>query len=216
MKIAVDGPAGAGKSTVARRIAQRLGVLYIDSGAMYRAAAYKALKEKLDIYDTQQLEDMLARTEIGFAGEQVMLDGEDVSGLIRTPEVTQMASEISALGPVREKLVSSQRKMGENTDVIMDGRDIGTNVFPDAEYKLYVMASAEERARRRQKELQEKGIASKLEEVITAIVQRDRSDMARELNPLRKAEDAAEIDTTGKSIEEVVEEAVSYLKMQNK
>lgn len=211
MKIAVDGPAGAGKSTVAKRIAKTLGITYIDSGAMYRAAGYKALRERLDIYSEKQLQEMLSRTMIGFMGERIILDGEDISGYIRTPEVSKMASDISALAPVREKLVDSQRKLGEDTDVIMDGRDIGTNVFPDAEYKFYVTATAEERAVRRQKEMKEKGIDAKLEDVIRDIMQRDHNDMARELNPLKKAEDAIEIDTTGKSIEEVVAEAVSYL-----
>ena len=203
--IAIDGPGGAGKSTIAKLVAKRLDIDYIDTGAMYRAIAYKTVNENIDINDDKSIRTMLDDTEIDFIGGSIYLDGQCVDKQIRTPEISQMASKVSALGPVREKLVELQRKMGHEKSVIMDGRDIGTNVLTDAAYKFFMTASAEERAQRRYKELIEKGESVTFEQVLSDINQRDKNDMERELNPLRKAEDATEIDTTGLSIEEVAD-----------
>ena len=203
--IAIDGPGGAGKSTIAKLVAKRLDIDYIDTGAMYRAIAYKTVNENIDTNDDKSIRTMLDDTEIDFIGGSIYLDGQCVDKQIRTPEISQMASKVSALGPVREKLVELQRKMGHEKSVIMDGRDIGTNVLTDAAYKFFMTASAEERAQRRYKELIEKGESVTFEQVLSDINQRDKNDMERELNPLRKAEDATEIDTTGLSIEEVTD-----------
>ena len=203
--IAIDGPGGAGKSTIAKLVAKRLDIDYIDTGAMYRAIAYKTVNENIDTNDDKSIRTMLDDTEIDFIGGSIYLDGQCVDKQIRTPEISQMASKVSALGPVREKLVELQRKMGHEKSVIMDGRDIGTNVLTDAAYKFFMTASAEERAQRRYKELIEKGESVTFEQVLSDINQRDKNDMERELNPLRKAEDATEIDTTGLSIEEVAD-----------
>ena len=205
MRIAVDGPSGAGKSTVARRIADRLGIDYIDTGAMYRAVGYKLLKEGVSLKNTEAVQELLDRTEIDFSNGKIFLDGEDVSGLIRTQEIAGQASACSAIGIVRTKLVDLQRKMGREKSVIMDGRDIGTNVFPDAEYKFFITASAEERARRRCEELKAGGQEAEPEQILAAIRKRDHDDSTRAINPLRKADDAVEIDTTHMSIDEVTD-----------
>ena len=203
-RIAIDGPSGAGKSTIAKAVARRLGIDYIDTGAMYRAIGLKMLSRGLAMEDSQALLDMLAETEIDFAGGRVILDGQAVDSLIRTPEVSKAASDCSALAPVRSKLVELQRKMGKTKSVIMDGRDIGTNVLTDAEYKYFLTASPEERALRRYKEMQEKGQESDYDKVLAQIIERDHNDSTRALNPLRKAEDAEEIDSTDMSIDQVV------------
>ena len=204
-RIAIDGPSGAGKSTIAKAVAKALDIDYIDTGAMYRAVGFKMDREGVP-FDAQSdaLIDMLDHTDIDFVSGDIILDGEVVNTLIRTPEVSMLASRCSALAPVRAKLVEIQRAMGQRKSVIMDGRDIGTNVLKDAEYKIFLTASAEERANRRFKELQEKGESQTYEEVLEDIKQRDHNDMTRELNPLRKADDAVELDTTGMSIDEVV------------
>ena len=211
-RIAVDGPSGAGKSTIAKAVARELNIEYIDTGAMYRAIGYKVAKENIGLSPgeeptQEQLEKlgaMLAGADIDFVDGHIILDGEDVGDHIRTPEMSMMASLVSSIQAVREKLVDIQRDMGRRKSVIMDGRDIGTNVLKDAEYKIYLTASAEERAERRFKELQEKGESQSYEEVLEDIKQRDHNDMTRKLNPLRKADDAVELDTTGMDIEEVV------------
>ena len=203
-RIAIDGPSGAGKSTIAKAVAKALNIDYIDTGAMYRAVGYKMDKKGIPFEECEALDAMLESTDIDFVGGDVILDGEVVNALIRTPEVSMLASQCSQLAPVRTKLVEIQRGMGQRKSVIMDGRDIGTNVLKDAEYKIFLTASAEERANRRFKELQEKGEKQTYEEVLEDIKQRDHNDMTRELNPLRKADDAIEVDTTGMGIDEVV------------
>ena len=203
--IAIDGPSGAGKSTIAKKVAEKLSVEYIDTGAMYRAVGYKVSSLGLDLTDEQALRDMLADTDIDFVSGDIILDGVCVNDKIRTSEISQMASKVSALGPVREKLVELQRGMGKKKSVIMDGRDIGTNVLTDATYKFFMTASAEERAKRRYDELIAKGENITFEQVLEDINTRDKNDMERELNPLRKADDAIEVDTTGLSIDEVTE-----------
>ena len=204
-RIAIDGPSGAGKSTIAKEAARRLGIDYIDTGAMYRAIGYKMKQDEVSPEDPEAVERMLQETEIDFSEGNIFLDGRIVNDEIRTPEMSTMASVCSKLPAVREKLVEIQRAMGQRKSVIMDGRDIGTNVLKDAEYKIYLTASAEERAQRRFLKKKKKGDPQSYEEVLEDIRRRDHSDMTRELNPLRKAEDAIELDTTGMGIEEVVE-----------
>jgi len=214
-RVAIDGPSGAGKSTIAKAVAKALDIDYIDTGAMYRAIGYKMDRDGVpfDANDpTGALAAMLDNTDIDFVSGDIILDGEVVNDLIRTPEVSMLASQCSSLAPVREKLVEIQRGMGMRKSVIMDGRDIGTNVLKDAEFKIYLTASAEERAERRFKELQEKGETQTYEEVLEDIKQRDYNDMTRELNPLRKADDAIEVDTTGIGIDEVVDTVLDIIR----
>jgi cytidylate kinase len=202
-RIAIDGPSGAGKSTIAKRLATALGIDYIDTGAMYRAIAYKILRMGISIEDAAALNAMLSDTEVDFDRGRTLLDGEDVSGLIRSPEVTEMASESSALPVIREKLVALQRRMGAEKSVVMDGRDIGSNVFKDAEYKFYMTASPEVRAQRRYAEIKDKVPDISLEEVLRAIKERDYNDSHRSVNPLVKTDDAITVDTDGVGIDEV-------------
>lgn len=213
--VAVDGPSGAGKSTVAKLLAEALGIDYIDTGAMYRAVGLKFLRSgvaKMDKRDGSDepsasddlLWEVLAETEIDLDGGRVLLDGEDVSGLIRTPEVSMVASRYSALPVVREKLVALQREMGARKSVVMDGRDIGTNVFPDARFKFFITAAAETRAERRYKELLEKGMKERYEDVFLELMRRDKDDSERELNPLRQADDAILLQTDRLGIAEVL------------
>ena len=208
--IAIDGPAGAGKSSVAKAVAQRLGCIYLDTGAMYRAVGYKALREGKDPSDALQVLSFLADTslDITYEGNQqkIILDGEDVSGKIRTAEIGMAASAVSAIPQVRERLVEMQRKIAAGKSVVMDGRDIGTVVLPDAEYKFFVTASPRERALRRFRELEKKGILDRtLEQLEEEIVKRDYDDSHREHSPLKQAEDALLVDTTSMSLEEVIE-----------
>ena len=211
-QVAIDGPSGAGKSTIAKAVARQLGIDYIDTGAMYRAIGYKVKSQGVDPADEDAVRAMLADTEIDLRQGEVYLDEENVSALIRTPEMSMMASVCSQIPAVREKLVQLQREMGRRKSVIMDGRDIGTNVLKDARYKIYLTASAEERARRRFLELQEKGESQSYEDVLEDIKQRDHNDMTRELNPLRKAEDAVELDTTGLNIDQVVAKVLEIVR----
>ena len=211
IRIAVDGPGGAGKSTVAKAVAARLGIDYVDTGAMYRAIGYKMREEGIEPDDTERLEAMLDDTDIDFADGDIILDGVVVNDKIRTPEISKAASVCSALPQVRAKLVDIQRSMGMKKSVIMDGRDIGSNVLKDAEYKFFLTASAEERADRRYKELTEKGENVSFDEVLADIKERDHRDRTRELNPLVMAEDAVEIDSTDLSIEEVIDRIVKEI-----
>jgi cytidylate kinase len=206
-KIAIDGPGGAGKSTVAKAVAKKLKIEYIDTGAMYRALALKMMRENVPPQDCLELRKVLNETQIDFSDGDIFLDGENISNLIRTPEVSMAASEYSAIPFVREKLVEAQQKMGESKSVIMDGRDIGTVVFPDAKYKYFITADAEERAKRRYEELMAKGEEAVFEDVLKDIQERDSNDRTREASPLKQAEDAQVIDTTNMS----VEDAVSYI-----
>lgn len=203
--IAIDGPGGAGKSTIAKILSSELGLEYIDTGAMYRAFALKTIKSGTDIADEKQMDAMLAATDIDFRNGEIFLDGENVSGLIRTPEISKAASKVSAIPAVRCKLVAIQRQMGHDKEVIMDGRDIGTNVLTDAPFKIFLSASAEVRAKRRYDELLAKGEEVSYEDVLSDMIERDRADMTRETDPLRKADDAIEIDTSDMTIDEVVD-----------
>lgn len=215
IRIAIDGPSGAGKSTIAKRVAKLLAIDYIDTGAMYRAVGYKILQNRIALDDREAVKQLLTRTEIDFAAGNIILDGEIVNDKIRTPEVSKMASDCSALPEVREKLVALQKKMGQVKSVVMDGRDIGTNVLTDAEYKFFMTASSAERAQRRWLELKEKGETADLAQVEDDIIRRDHNDSTRELNPLRKAEDAIELDTTGMTVEEVTQKMLEVIKWQS-
>ena len=204
-QIAIDGPSGAGKSTIAKRVAEELAIDYIDTGAMYRAVGLKMLRLGISMEENENLFEMLRNTDVDFSEGRVYLDGEDVSDVIRTQEVSKAASDCSAFATVRRKLVELQQAMGKRKSVIMDGRDIGTVVLKDAEYKFYLTATAEERAMRRFKELQAKGSSDTYEKVLEDVNKRDYNDMHREVDPLRQAEDAVLIDSTNMSIEEVVD-----------
>ena len=210
--VAIDGPAGAGKSTVAKAVAKRLGFMYVDTGAMYRAVALKCLREGVDVGDPREVEravrDIDLRLEHAEGGVRVFLEGEDVTGRIRSREVGEAVSKVSTVPAVREALVRMQRELGARGGVVMDGRDIGTVVLPDAEVKVFLTASIEERARRRQSELLARGDRASFDEVLASIQERDERDSTRDVSPLRKADDAVEIDTTGKSVESVVQEIV--------
>ena len=207
--IAIDGPAASGKSTTAQLLAKKLGYLYIDTGAMYRACALKAKKLGIDINDEESIRNLLdyidIRIENNNSKNRILLDGEDVSEDIRADDISALASAISAIPAVRYKMVELQRKMGEKGSVILDGRDIGTFVFPDAEVKFFLTASPEIRAKRRWLELQQKGIDKDFSEVLADLVKRDNNDSQRALAPLKKAEDAIEIDTSNMTIEEQTE-----------
>jgi cytidylate kinase len=216
MLIAIDGPAGSGKSTVSKMVAKRLGLLYIDTGAMYRALTLKAMRKKMDLKDEAALA-MLARStridlEASVTTLRVTLDGEDVTGLIRTPELTNNVKYIARVPDVRTEMVRLQRAIGEKSGAVLEGRDIGTVVFPDATYKFYLDADVEERARRRHKELLESGQKVGLEEIRKDVVVRDESDMKRSVGALKMAADAILVDTTSLAIDEVVEKVVSYIR----
>ena len=205
--VAIDGPAGAGKSTVAQLAAKKLGYTYIDTGAMYRAVAWKTLQQGKEITDELILEvvkDIDVNLAYADGKTKVTVDGTDVSTAIRTPEVSGIVSQVAALGPVRTKMVDLQRKMAERGSVLMDGRDIATNVLPNADVKIFLTASIEERAMRRWKEMKEKGYDITLEKLQQDIAARDKADSEREISPLVQAEDATLLDTTGLSIDEVV------------
>ncbi|HOQ07572.1 MAG TPA: (d)CMP kinase [Clostridiales bacterium] len=209
MNIAIDGPAGAGKSTVAKAISKELGIIYLDTGAMYRAVALKAIQSGIDTRDQEAVEAMVEdidiRIEYRDSEQRIFLDGTDVTGSIRTPEVSVGASNVAVIPAVRKKMVELQRKIARENDVVMDGRDIGTYVLPDASYKFFLTASLDERAKRRFNEMRANGMAGvSLEEVRKDIEYRDRNDSSRSFAPLSKAPDALEIDTTGISPEEVV------------
>lgn len=206
--IAIDGPAGAGKSTIARRVARELSFIYVDTGAMYRAMALYLLREDVDRSNTEQIGEICQNAEISIKyqnGEQiVLLNGENVNAHLRTEEVGNMASISSAVPRVREKLLSLQRKLAKDMSVVMDGRDIGTTILPDADVKIYLTASSLTRAQRRYLELQEKGAVCNLDEIQKDIEERDQRDMNREISPLRQADDAILVDSSDLTIEQVV------------
>ena len=215
MKIAIDGPAGAGKSTIAKLLAKKLGILYLDTGAMYRAVGLKAIENGVDVTDETAVKKMLDSTTVDVKSEEgvqhVYLDGKNVTGKIREHRVSKAASDISAVPCVRYKMVDLQREIAARCDTVLDGRDIGTFVLPNAEYKIFLTASVAERARRRYEELKAKGEECTLESVASDIEKRDYNDSHRALAPLRKADDAVEIDTTDLSIEEVADKITALI-----
>lgn len=215
-KIAIDGPAGAGKSSIAKEVAKQLGFVYVDTGAMYRTVGLMVLNSGKNPKIKEDVLSVLDEINIDikyFDGVQnIFLNGENVSELIRTPEVSVAASDVAVIGEVRIKLVEMQRALAEKTNCIMDGRDIGTRVLPDADVKIFLTASAEERAKRRYKELLEKGITCNFDEVLADIKYRDKNDSEREIDPLRPTEESVIFDTTGMNLEQSVEKMIDLLK----
>ena len=209
--IAVDGPAGAGKSTIAKLIAEKLNINYIDTGAMYRAITYKCLQNNIDINNEEEVINIARACEIDFKDNNIYLNGDILKDEIRTMEVSNNVSNVAKIKEVRYLMVDVQRNIGKVSSVILDGRDIGSYVFPNADYKFFLVATPEERGKRRYKELVNKGYDVNLEEIISDIIKRDEIDSNREFAPLVKADDAIEIDTTGKSINEVVQSVLSKI-----
>ena len=216
INIAIDGPAGAGKSTIAKRVAKELSYIYVDTGAMYRAMALYLHRNGIDADDTQRIAAACTGADISIEyrdGEQVvLLGGENVNPYLRTQEVSAMASRSSAVPQVRTRLVELQQELAAAQNVVMDGRDIGTVVLPDAQVKIYLTASVEVRARRRFLELQEKGEPAVLEEIAAEIAERDHRDMTREVSPLRQAEDAVLVDTSDMGIDEVADQILKIVR----
>jgi len=214
--VAIDGPAGAGKSTIAKKVAKELGFVYIDTGAMYRAMALKCIRDGVDINDENAVVEACDDVDITIsyeAGEQqVILNSENVNGFIRTAEVGNAASAISVYGPIRTKLVEIQQKLAAVTDVVMDGRDIGTCVLKDAQVKIYLTASTRVRAERRYKEFLEKGMEADIDIIEKEIIERDYRDMNRDISPLRQAEDAVLLDSSELGIEEVVSKMLEIIR----
>ena len=212
--IAIDGPAGAGKSTIAKLAAEKLGFVYVDTGAMYRSMALYFIRQGISPEDEEAIARACSQVEVTIryadGAQQVILNGEDVSGLIRSEEVGRMASATSVYGPVRQKLVQLQKQLAREADVIMDGRDIGTNILPNADVKIYLTASVETRAKRRYDELASKGESCDFDEIARDIKERDERDMTREIAPLKKAEDAILVDSSDMTIDEVVSKICSF------
>ena len=215
-QIAIDGPAGAGKSTIAKRVAKEKGMIYVDTGAMYRAMAYYLLKQGINSGDEEIVEKECegARISISYDnGEQVVwLSGENVNGMIRTEEVGQMTSDVSKYPKIRERITLLQKELARTNDVVMDGRDIGTCVLPNADVKVYLTASVEVRAERRYRELTQKGECCDLEQIARNIEARDLQDMTREISPLKQAEDAVLVDSSDMTIDEAVETILNLCK----
>lgn len=216
--IAIDGPVGAGKSTIAKLVAKKLNIIYIDTGAMYRTVGLYVVRKGLDTKSADDVKSVLDEINLEVKllqkGQTIFLNGENVTDLIRTPEISMAASCVSAVPEVREKMVEMQRNMAKSESVIMDGRDIGTVVLPNANIKIYLNAALDTRTERRYKELIRKGQKVTFEDVKNDIIQRDKNDMERETSPLKKAEDAIELDTTGKTLEQVVDEVVNLVKKE--
>lgn len=220
MTIAIDGPVGAGKSTIAQGVADALGILHLDTGAMYRAMGLKALRAGIDPKDAAAAEALCAETDIsvemGANGQKTLLDGEDVSSLIRTAEVSAAASGVSTVKAVRRRMVTLQRACAKKASMVVDGRDIGTVVLPDASFKFYLTASPEVRAKRRYLEMQQKGEPGSYEEVLAAVIARDDQDMHREADPLRRADDAFLIDSSNLTLDETVQAMLDVIREAEK
>ncbi|MBQ1188581.1 MAG: (d)CMP kinase [Peptococcaceae bacterium] len=216
LQIAIDGPAGAGKSSVAKVLARRLGCIYLDTGAMYRAVTWLALQKQVAFDDMDGIKDLLQTIELEFKDvdgmQHLYCNGTDVTEAIRTPEISANVSAVSMIPQVREAMTAQQQKIAAGSDVLMDGRDIGTTVLPNARYKFFLTASLEERARRRALELEQKGIAVDMEQLIADIALRDKKDSEREVSPLKQAEDAVLIDTSSLTFDEVVENLFMRIK----
>ena len=220
MQVAIDGPASAGKSTVAKIVAKNLNFIYIDTGAMYRACTLIAQQGNVDYGDEAEILKLLAKNKIEFKNgekeQKVFINGQDVSLAIRTPEITANVSQVSALPGIREKMVELQRKMAGENNVIMDGRDIGTTVLPNADVKIFLIASVASRAKRRFLDFKEKGIHQDLAEIEHDIEERDYKDSHRKISPLKKATDAIELDTTNLTIDEVVAKITTLIEKKQK
>src|SRR5699024_10316007 len=220
LRIAIDGPAAAGKSTVAKKIANKLSIVYIDTGAMYRALTYKALLEKVDVQNETELKALLMNSNIRLiqyqTGQRVFLDEKDVTEEIRSEQVSNAVSYVASHRAIRERMEEEQRLLANDISVVMDGRDIGTHVLPNAEIKVFLIASVEERAERRHKENLKKGFESNLEQLMNDIRDSDKRDTTREVSPLVRAKDAICIDTTSITIEEVVEQILHIVNTYEK
>lgn len=218
IQIAIDGPAGAGKSTIAKIVAEKLGFTYIDTGAMYRAITYKALQQGVSLADEAALSELLRQSTITLKpserGQLVFLDGQDVSEVIRTNDVTASVSEVAAHADIREQMVAAQQQLAEAGGVVMDGRDIATHVLPQAELKVFMSATVEERARRRFVDNEKRGIPATIESLIEDIARRDKLDSEREVSPLVQADDAIYLDTTSLTIDEAAEEILRLANTQ--
>ena len=216
LQIAIDGPAGAGKSSVAKVLARRLGCIYLDTGAMYRAVTWLALEKQAAFDDMDAMKALLENIELEFKDvdgvQHLYCNGTDVTEAIRTPEISANVSAVSMIPLVREEMTAQQQKIAAGSDVLMDGRDIGTTVLPDAQYKFFLTASLAERARRRALELEAKGVAVDMEQLMADIALRDKKDSEREVSPLRQAEDAVLIDTSSLTFDEVVENLFMRIK----
>lgn len=217
MIIAIDGPAGAGKSTVAKKVSERLGFLYIDTGSMYRALTLKVIEAKIDIQDTARIIELARSTDIDLKNSQngslrIFLDGQDVALKIRQPHITKLVSDIAKIKGIRQIMLGLQRRLGSLRDSVLEGRDIGTIVFPDAQKKFYIDAQFQERVKRRYEELKEIGHNVSFADVEEDLRKRDTIDSHREFAPLKKADDAVYIDTTNMTIDQVVDEILSYIR----
>lgn len=220
INIAIDGPAGAGKSTIAKAVAKRLGIIYLDTGAMYRSVAYFMLRRGIPVTDEERVAEALGELVMDIryedGAQQIYVCGENVTAYLREPHMSKAASDVSALPVVRYKMVELQREFAKAHDVVLDGRDIGTFVLPDANCKFFMTASPEERAKRRHLELVEKGSDCTFEEVLDDINKRDYNDSHRAVAPLKAAEDAVYVDTTHMSVEEVIERVTNIVREKNK
>lgn len=215
IRIAIDGPGGAGKSTIAKMVAEKMNMEYIDTGAMYRAIGWMFSKNNVNTEESAEVQDVLNRTAIDFDNGKIFLNGEDISGEIRTPEISKAASVCSKLPEVRSKLVALQREIAEGKSVVMDGRDIGTNVLPNAEVKIFLTADPMVRAKRRYDQLLESGKEADLNSIFEDIKERDYQDTHRELNPLQQAEDAVLLDTSDMTINQVLDEIMKMAEGKN-
>lgn len=218
--IAIDGPAGAGKSTIARKTASEFGFIYVDTGALYRAVAYAVSVNNIDTFDEENVIKLLDKIKIELKfidkEQRVFLNGEDISDKIRLPDVSIKASEVSQIAKVRQYLFDLQQEIAKNNDVIMDGRDIGTVVLPNADVKIYLTATSQDRAKRRYDQLLSQGVSVDFDTLVKEIEQRDYSDMNREISPLKKADDAILVDTTGNTLEESIDILTQLIKLNLK
>lgn len=218
--IAIDGPAGAGKSTIAKRIAKELKFIYLDTGSMYRGMAYHFVKNNIDVYNEEAVEEACKEVNLQVIYEneeqQIYVNDENVTPYLRTEEIGQMTSKIATYGAVRVKLVEVQQDFATKENLVMDGRDIGTCVLPNADLKIYLTASARTRAERRYKELTEKNVSCNIEEIEQGIIDRDKQDMNREISPLKQADDAVLVDSSHMTIEEVTEHIINLFKNKEK
>lgn len=216
ISIAIDGPVGAGKSTIARMVAKKLNIIYVDTGAMYRTVGLYVIRKGLNPAEFDDVRSVIDEIELDVEltekGQLIFLNGENVTDLIRTPEISMAASNVSAVPEVREKMVNIQRNLADSKSVVMDGRDIGTVVLPNASTKIYLSADLDVRTERRYKELINKGQTVTFEDVKEDIIKRDRNDMSRATSPLKKADDAIELDTTSLNLDQVVEKLISIVK----